>query len=343
MTTHAKQFNDAMGRINPGDDAAHAQQAHTEVSEALKADPKLKDLDISPILIGSYKRQVSIRRVKDVDVFARLKKATASTRPGDIMDHVAVVLEDTFPDRVERQHRSFKVDFPDFDLSVDVVIARPCVKHPEEHWQIPEKIEEDGNARWVETHPDRMTELTTEANKTYLLNADDAKSGAYVRVVKLVRQVRRTWGDDQPGGYYFEVLTWHAFQDLQPEESTLAGYLTVVLRHIADHLPDYESDGPVDPTLDGKTIKSKATPEQVRQAAKRMAEAADLAESALAEDDACRSALQWQELLGMTHNTDDPEHIFAMPEYCTADGRTKADASLTRGSVTVPAGQGRYA
>lgn len=126
MATLAKQFKAALGRIEPEEDAENAAEAHKQVTAALEADQKLKDLGVSTFLIGSYGRDVSIKRVKDVDVFARLKNATSSLRPGEILDHVTDVLEEAFPGCVERQHRSVKVDFDDFDLSVDVVIARPA-------------------------------------------------------------------------------------------------------------------------------------------------------------------------------------------------------------------------
>ena len=106
MATLATQFKAALGRIEPEEDANNAAEAHKEVSAALKADDRLKKLGVSPFLIGSYGRDVSIKRVKDVDVFVRLEKATSSLRPGDILDHVTGVLEDAFPDCVERQHRS---------------------------------------------------------------------------------------------------------------------------------------------------------------------------------------------------------------------------------------------
>ncbi len=261
MATLATQFREALSAIEPGDDAKHAQDAHKQVSKVLEADEKLRKLGVAPLLIGSYKRHVSIRRVKDVDVFARLTEADSSLRPGAILDHVTEVLDKAFPGCVERQHRSVKVDFPDYDLSVDVVIARPCG----DHWEIPQKIEADGRASWVETNPTKMTELTTEANKQFLLYDDDEDSGVYVPVVKLVRQVRRTWVDDQRGGYYFEVLTYHAFQDKQLNEKTIAAYLTLVLRWIADTLPELVDDGPADPTLPDKTIKTKATVDQIKQ------------------------------------------------------------------------------
>jgi Second Messenger Oligonucleotide or Dinucleotide Synthetase domain len=340
MATLAAQFKDALSNIEPGEDAKNAADAHKQVSTVLEADERLKGLGVSCFLIGSYGRDVSIRRVKDVDVFARLEKATSGLRPGDILDHVTKVLEKAFPGCVERQHRSVKVEFRDYDLCVDIVIARRCIDHPDDHWQIPEKIEDDGRASWVETNPTRMGELKTAANKEFLV----AGTGVYVPVVKLVRQVRRTWVADQPGGYYFEVLTYHAFQDLQPEESTAADYLAVVLREIADRLPGYQNEGPDDPTLDGRTIKTKATPDQVGDAAARMAQAAGIAGEALVEEDLCKSAVLWRNLLGETKNTDDPGYIFPLPDYCNGDGSRKKTASgIMKGAPAVPAGRDRYA
>lgn len=337
-------FKTALSRIEPRDDAQNAQCAHKQVAEVLEADGRLKRLGIRTFLIGSYGRQVSIKRIKDVDVFVRLPKATSTLRPGDVLDHVAKLLEGAFPGRVKRQHRSVLVKFPDYDLSVDVVIARPCVDHPDDHWQIPEKIEDDGRASWVETNPIKMGELTTEANKSFLLSPDDEDSGVYVPMVKLVRQVRRTWVDDQPGGYYFEVLTYHAFQDLQPDERTVAAYLTAILGKIAEELPECAAEGPADPTLEDRTIKTKATAEQIEAAAQAIAQAAALAKEALDEEDVCKSAALWRELLGKTQNTDEPEEVFPMPDYCNPDGSTRASSrSVVKGARTVPAGRDRYA
>ncbi|MFE8977151.1 SMODS domain-containing nucleotidyltransferase [Streptomyces cyaneofuscatus] len=338
MATLPTQFGKALSAVEPNEDAAHAQDAHAQVSKVLEDDERLRRLGVDPLLIGSYKRHVSIKRVKDVDVFARLTKADGSLRPGAILDHVADILGVTFPGDVERQHRSVKVDFPNHDLSVDVVIARPYG----DHWEIPQRIEEDGQARWVETNPTKMTELTTAANKSFLLYEDDEDSGVYVRIVKLVRQVRRTWVNDQPGGYYFEVLTYHAFQELQPDEQTVAAYLTRILRRIAEILPEHMDEGPVDPTLPDKTIKTKATAAQIEAAADQMAQAADLAEAALVEEDRCVAAVKWRQLLGTTQNTEVPEHVFPLPDYCNADGTTK-NRSVIKGAPAVPAGQDRYA
>lgn len=346
MATLAAQFSEALSNIEPDEDVANAVTAHHAVRKALKDDDRLRKLGVDPILIGSYKRHVSIKRIKDVDVFARLAGADANLRPGEILDHVAEVLEEAFPGCVEQQRRSVKVEFDEYDLAVDVVIARPCADHPDEHWQIPERTEkEDGGASWVETNPTKMTELTIEANKTYLLDADDDGDGdgIYVPVVKLVRQIRRTWVADHPGGFYLEVLTLQVFNDLDPDEDTVAAYLATVLPGIVDGLRAAAEDGLADPTLEGSVISTKATDEELAEAADRIEEAARLAGDAVREKSVCKAAVMWRRLLGTTKHTEVDEHVFPLPEYCNADGTEKSTSRITTGARTVPAGSDRYA
>jgi hypothetical protein len=334
VATLPSYIQEALKNIEPGDDATNAKNAHAEVSKFLKADPWLKNLGVDPYLIGSYAREVSIRRVKDVDVFARLRKATSDLRPGQALDKMEEVLTDAFgKSRIERQHRSIKVDFPAYELSVDAVPARPCG----DHWEIPNRPEHARRAQWVETNPIRLGELTTEANKEFLLN----DKGIYVPTVKLVRQIRREWVDDQPGGLYFEILTYWAFQQTKPSENTVAEYLTTILATIADQvLPEVVKHGLDDPTMPDKKITTKATDEQLLAALDRTREAAALARQALDDGDDCRAALAWQQLFGKT--TED-EVVFPMPSYCNTDGTWKAAGTITKGSPTVAAGTGRYA
>lgn len=85
----------------------------------------------APILIGSYKRRVSIRRMKDVDVFGRLPDLAADVAPKTLLTEFERVLARAFPavdgtKRVRRQARSLQVSFPEFEgLYVDAVPARP--------------------------------------------------------------------------------------------------------------------------------------------------------------------------------------------------------------------------
>ena len=134
MATLPSYFVQALSRIEPGPDADNAKKAHAEVSAALKAAAPLARLGVSPVLIGSYAREVSIRRVKDVDVLGRLQDADRDLRPGRAIDLFEDALAGSFGDkRVERQARSVKVSFDEFDLSVDAVPARPKGNH----WEIP--------------------------------------------------------------------------------------------------------------------------------------------------------------------------------------------------------------
>lgn len=334
MATLPTYFDDAQKNIEPGDDATNAKSAHAEVSKVLKADSWFQNLGIAPYLIGSYARDVSIRRVKDVDVFARLWDAKPNLRPGEVLDRMHAVLTDAFDDDcVERQFRSIMVNFPTYGLSVDAVPARPCG----DHWEIPNRLEHAKRAQWVETNPIYLGELTTEANKDFVLH----DQGIYVPTVKLIRQIRRAWVDDQPGGLYFEILTYWAFQQTKPSENTVAEYLTTILASIADQvLPDAVEHGLDDPTMPDKKITTKATDKQLLAALDRTREAAALARQALDETDDCRAALAWQQLFGKT--TED-EVVFPMPSYCNADGTRKSTGTITKGSRTVAAGTGRYA
>ncbi|TDO44169.1 hypothetical protein EV643_117192 [Kribbella sp. VKM Ac-2527] len=332
MATLSSYFREALKNIEPGEDADHARDAHAEVRNVLQQSQDLRALGINPVLIGSYKRNVSIRRVKDVDVFGRLDAADDTLRPGYALElfHDAL-LGGYDKNRVHTQHRSFKVDFPDYDLTVDVVPARRAG----DNWEIPKKTDQDNRASWIETNPLRLNELTTQANTDFTLNG----KGIYVPTVKLVRQIRRTWLGDQPGGLFFELMTYGAFRDNEPQGGSQAEYLTLVLEQIADVLPNVAEDGLDDPTLDGKKIATRATEEDFKIAIKKFDEASELAREALDEDDDCQAAVLWQRLLGET--TED-EQVFPTPEYCNADGTRRATATTVKGAGS-PAGTGRYA
>jgi hypothetical protein len=332
VTQLASYFTEALSNIEPGDDARNAKSAHEEVRATLLKSTDLTDLGIDPVLIGSYKRHVSIRRVKDVDVFGRLKDADSDLAPGAALDLFEKALEVDFAGRIEPQARSFKIDFPDEELTVDVVPARPSGNH----WEIPKKEAQDKRAGWLATNPLQFNELTTAANAEFLLN----DKGIYVPTVKLVRQVRRNYlRDAHPGGFFFEVMTYWAFVDGAPKETSQAAYLVFALEQIVETLVQVAENGLADPTLPDKIISTRADAADLEHATARLTEARDLAAEALRDEDDCASALKWQELLGLT--TED-EEVFPLPEYCNPDGSTKKSDALP-GALVSPAGTGRYA
>ena len=326
-----QQFKDALSSIEPGDDKANAPEAHRLVRDALEADTKLTEYGVDPVLIGSYKRSVSIKRVKDVDVFVRLPDLPNDVTSKDILDRFFAVLHAEFGSdddghrRTKRQDRSLQVSFPEYDLYVDAVPARPYWDG--ETWEIPQKGDED---EWVRTNPEKLTSLSSEMNS--------AHDGYYVPTVKLLRQTRRSilGSGKKPGGFFIEVATYQAFASGLVSGNDHAEYYVSALEEVGKIIDGYVTFGigVNDPTLPGHTISIRATDDELDAAKTRFAEAAETGRDALAEEDEGKAALAFQGLLGK--NGDD-KTVFPMPPGFNEDGSKRASA-ISPGARTVPAG-----
>lgn len=318
MSVLSKQFRDALSTIEPGDDATHAAEAHAAVREVLAADDELMEWGLHSILIGSYRREVSIRRVKDADVFCELPALPDDQDPQALLDKFATVLGDEYGDRVSKNDRSVKVDFPDFDMHVDVVPARSAG----DGWEIPDR---DGG--WQRTHPVRFSELTTARNQDH--------DGQYVRAVKLLRQTRRALrADAKPGGFFVEVAAYHAFASVPIASSdgspgSMAEYYTVALEAMAPILRDH-ADGTtplMNPALPDQEIQVRATQEELDAIADVWQEAAVDARSALGSENDQAAARTFTRLLG---KNSDGEDVFAVPPVA---------ASVSAGHRKLPSGE----
>lgn len=326
-----QQFKDALSSIEPGDDKANAPEAHRLVRDALEADAKLAEYGVDPVLIGSYKRNVSIKRVKDVDVFVRLPDLPSDVTSQDILDRFFTVLHAEFGSdgdghrRTKRQDRSLQVSFPEYDLYVDAVPARPYWDG--ETWEIPQKGDED---EWVRTNPEKLTSLSSEMNS--------AHDGYYVPTVKLLRQTRRSilGAGKKPGGFFIEVATYQAFASGMVCGNDHAEYYVSALEEVNKIIDGYVTFGlgVNDPTLPGHAISIRATDDELDAAKSRFADAAEAAREALDEEDEGKAALAFQRLLGK--NGDD-ETVFPMPPGFNEDGSKRASA-ISAGARTVPAG-----
>ncbi|MBW3537196.1 MAG: nucleotidyltransferase [Actinobacteria bacterium] len=329
------QFTQAKSNVEPNsDDKNNAAVAHEKVRDVLDADEQLKAWGIDTVLIGSYKRQVSIRRVKDVDVLAKLPSLPTDVTPEDLLSHVAKVLRSAFDTddekRVKCQDRSIMVKFPDFDLHVDVVPARPAGSYLE----IPDK-NDDGTIGWKTTNPEELTSLSSALNSDF--------DGEFVPVVKLVRQARRTHlgRKGKPGGLFFEILTYHAFKKGSLDNTSTASLFTGTLRSVATQLSTVVAGGTIaDPTMIGAVISVRATDEQFAEAASTFADLATKAEAALASEDKCWAAKVYRDIFG---KNDDDEWVFEMPATCNDDGTARSVAVISAGDRAVPAGDGRFA
>lgn len=325
-----QQFKDALSSIEPGDDKINAPEAHQQVRSALEADTTLSGYGITPVLIGSYKRSVSIKRVKDVDVFGRLPEVPREVTSTQILDQCFKVLHAEFGTddeghrRTKRQDRSLQVSFPEYDLYVDAVPARPSADG--QTWEIPQKGDVD---KWVRTNPEALTSLSSEMNA--------AHDGYYVPTVKLLRQTRRVQlGKQKPGGFFIEVATFQAFKSGSVAGNDLAEFYASTLRAVSTIIDTFVQYGigVDDPTLPGEKIKIRATDEGLDQLRSKFAAAATSAEAALAETDEGKAALAFRALLG---KNGDNEIVFPMPPGFNEDGTKRASA--TPGARTVPAGK----
>lgn len=324
------QFKKALENIEPKADKVNAPDAHKQVRDALEADDVLSSYGIDPILIGSYKRDVSIRRIKDVDVFARMTSLPDDVTAHQILSRFFNVLDKEFGNdadgnpRVERQDRSLKVRFPGYDMHVDAVPARP---RSDDTWEIPRRGYDN---EWVQTNPDKLTSLATEMNT--------AHSGLYKPVVKLMRQTRRALrGNAKPGGLFIELVTYAAFDTGRVVGNDVAEYYTSALRAASDIIDDIVTNGTElsDPTLPGAAVKFRATDQQMDLLNDAFKNAAATAEDALAEADEGKAAKAWRALLGC--NGDD-EIVFPMPDGFDENGKRRA-FSIVAGASEVPAGK----
>lgn len=334
------QFQKALRNIEPTQaDKDNAPEAHWKVREVLLADDTLSGWGLDPILIGSYKRAVSIRRMKDVDVLGQLRDLPEDVEPKDLLNEFERVLVAEFGwDRVARQARSLQVSFPDLDgLYVDAVPARPWTsEHGEDAWQLP-KREENG---WQATNPDQLTTLKTELNAEF--------DGLYVPVVKLLRQTRRSlMGDRKPGGLTIEIAALHAFQSGEVSGSNVSQMFVSALRKTGEILyAAFVLNGELaDPTLINEPLLVRGSDADKIDLATAFVDAGDRAQAALdaGDNDKGTAAKTFQDILGTAvDDVGSDDYVFPMPDDCNADGTRKQFAQVRAGDAQVAGGDRRF-
>jgi hypothetical protein len=313
MFTFSEQFEEALKRIQPN--AARAQSAHAEVTSVLEGSSTLQRWGLSPVLIGSYARGTSIYPGKDADIFARLTALDTSVSPKEIFERTCKLLVEHYGERAQPQNRSIKITFekesnvnPGF--AVDVV---PAVK-ADAVWAIPRrdrKLWEEDDARWRLTNPERLTELTQQQNRLPQISG----RGAYVPVVKLVRQIRKHWLDkDKPGGLYIELCTYWAFQEGVSGDS-YAELLTDVLDKVGSRLSNAVASPLLDPAM-GNPYSPAPRPDDLLRASACFKRLAADAHNALREDK-CPAAVLWRSIIGKNRRG----YCFVLPGGCDEQGR----------------------
>lgn len=313
MEALTEQFDSARSRIEiSAARRAGAIAAHSEIRTLLETDSRLVSWGVDTVLIGSYARSTAIHPGKDVDVLAKLTNLDVKASPEEIFGTVCDMLVAEYGNRAEPQRRSIKVAF-DTDggeFAVDVVPAVPTAAH----WAIPMQEKElwlstEPSARWVETNPERLGELTRDLNGKVKIGSQ----GAYVPTVKLMRQTRRHhMPDAKPGGLYFELLTYWAFGD-GIEGDCFAEILAAALESASVQLAD--DAALLDPAL-SRPFEPMPTADERVAAARLYAQLADKAARALVVP-RCRAAVLWREILGENERG----KCFSLPDGCDEEGR----------------------
>jgi len=329
MAELATSFATAQSNVEPSDeDWDNAPEAHDAISKVLAADETLKSWGINPILIGSYGRRVSIRRVYDVDMFCRLDEYPDGVDAQDVLDQVYAVLVDQYgEDAVTLEDRSVTVLVPDADgLYVDVVPAR----NSGTVWEIPT---DDGN--WIYTNPVVMTELKEAKNADF----DDM----YVPCVKLLRQARRNLlGTTKPGGFAVEMALYTACDEgLVTPTTSMAQLFTTALEGVADVFRRMADEGFAipDPSMPGEDMTFDDDAEFASARDKFTTAAANSLQAyEMDENEAGRAALLLQGILG---SNEDFDNVFPMPSGYDDDGN-KTTSERTAGSRSATAGTLRF-
>lgn len=301
METFTQAFRDALTMIGLGEKRAKAIKAHEDVRDVLARDETLKSWKVQTILIGSYGRETAIYPGRDVDVFVKLPDGPND--PEAVFEAVRKPLVAEYGDDVEVHRRSLMIKFGD-DFSVDAVPAIPTASH----WQIPEADENGNRTRWEETDPENLTELTHRRNDDPIVDGD----GAYVPTAKLIRQIRRHHlADAKPGGFYFELEAYAAFE-AGVSGSSRAEILASTLDRIAAHL---ETGQVVNNPALGLAYEPTPDPADIAAAADKFHDLATKAAQALAAE-RCPAAVLWREILGKNEQG----WVFALPVDCDERG-----------------------
>jgi hypothetical protein len=321
METLPGQFADALTKIEVnGTKQARAIAAHVEVRALLETSGQLNEWGVDTVLIGSYKRNTGVHPGNDVDVFTKFTKLDTDVSPAEVFGQVCDILTDHYRERAEPQTRSVKIHFSDDGFSVDVV---PAVRS-DNQWAIPANEREvwgGSSARWVVTDPERLSELTLDANKKPQVN----DQGAYVPVVKLMRQARKHHrGDARPRGLYIELATYDAFRNGIIGDS-FAELFAATLSAVAGRLGTVDMLPLLDPAL-GTAYQPVPDPDDVAAAASLFSNLAEQAAQAL-EADRCQAAFLWRQVLG--HN--DRGVVFPLPPGCDETGKEVPAVTANRG------------
>jgi hypothetical protein len=332
MATLPSLFRTFLSTIRPQDEHRDEyKEGHETLRDRLQDNDDIQEFYVADFLQGSYRRWTALRpkegEKSDVDIV--LVTDLQDYEAEDALEQCEPLLEEYYEDRWEPNDHSYEIREEDVELDLVLTVApseatREVVKalgsldvgaalseddlsivadalnmsvDGDEQWkEDPLKIPDREDNKWESTHPLATIAVTLDKN--------DSTDGHYVNVVKAIKWWRRTKTPDVDGptSYPLEHMIWECCPD---NIESVAEGVTRTFEQIErqfksearrEDIPFLPAHGlPANPEhnvlkhIDGEAFAAFHN---------EVSDAAELARTALEEDDKATSRDLWHELFG---------------------------------------------
>jgi hypothetical protein len=336
MSTLPSLFNDFLSNIRPTDEQENYIEGHKTLRNNLQSSDDVDDFYVADFLQGSYRRWTALKpqqdEKSDVDVVL-----VTDLHPEDYDDAADALqecepfLEEHYEGQWEPNAHSYKIEEDEIEIDLVLTVApseatREAAKAlgsldvetaltadaddstavanalnisatDDDEWkQEPLKVPDRDENEWEKTHP--------LATINFTLHKNDATDGHYVNVVKAIKWWRRTQTPDVEGPTSYPLE--HIIGYVCPNDiDSVAEGVTLTLEAIVDRFethahneqtPVLSAHGlPDDPEYD---VLKRIEGEDFAAFYREVEAAAELARTALNEQEQAKSSEHWQELFG---------------------------------------------
>jgi tRNA nucleotidyltransferase (CCA-adding enzyme) len=300
-------FGEFLSEIEPSPSAKEDQQrGHTALRKRLAEDADFGAIHINTFLQGSYRRHTAIHPGKDVDIVV-----VTSLDPNTVTAPAAIAqlkraLDKYYP-KVTPQTRSLNVELSYVTMDVVVAASRDLRSQnafaavrsasglqDATSWKTqPLQIPDRDLRRWVDTHPKRQLEWTTELNTV--------SEGYFVPLVKMFKWWRTEayTAPEYPKGYLLERIAGEVFDRTKRDHAE--GFVQV-LRNLISMYDSYAAAGVVptlsDPGVPTHNVLARLSVEDFRTFIGYAKAGLATAERALASSDKDESVRLWRQVFG---------------------------------------------
>lgn len=300
-------FAEFLAEIEPSSSCKEDQQkGHTTLRKRLAEDDDFGLIHVNTFLQGSYKRHTAIHPGKDVDIVVVTSLDPDAVPPASATARLSKCLEKYYS-KVTPQNRSLNVELSYVTMDVVIAASRELRKQgglaairglqtleDASSWKAqPLQIPDRELNRWVDTHPKKQLDWTTELNK--------ASAGYFVPLVKMFKWWRKQAyaTPEYPKGYVLERLVGEVFD--QSKRDDAEGFVQL-LRNMIGRFEFYTLLNGVptlpDPGVPGHNVLARVSAADFKVFITQVKAALVTAEKALASSDKVESAGLWAKLFG---------------------------------------------